>query len=128
MNRLNSKILVVDDTKGIRYVIVKLLKELGFTQIIEAENGKVAIEKITEPGGGIDLVIADIKMPEMDGLQMLQTIKALGRYSHIPIIMLSAESDKTTIVKAIDSGAKDYIIKPVEKNTLGDKINSVWTK
>jgi len=122
MASLDSKILVVDDTKGIRFVVVKLLKELGYTNIIEAENGKIALEQITAPGSNVRLIIADIKMPEMDGLQLLQTMKALGKYNHLPIIVLSAESDKTTIVKAIDYGAKDYIIKPVEKNILNEKL------
>jgi len=122
MASLDSKILVVDDTKGIRFVVIKLLKELGYTNIIEAENGKMALEKITTSGSDIKLIIADIKMPEMDGLQLLQTMKALGKYNHLPIIVLSAESDKMTIVKAIDYGAKDYIIKPVEKNVLSEKL------
>jgi len=122
MASLDSKILVVDDTKGIRFVVIKLLKELGYTNIIEAENGKMALEQITTSGSDIKLIIADIKMPEMDGLQLLQTMKALGKYNHLPIIVLSAESDKMTIVKAIDYGAKDYIIKPVEKSVLSEKL------
>lgn len=122
MASFDSKILVVDDTKGIRFVVIKLLKELGYTNIVEAENGKMALEQITISGSDLKLIIADIKMPEMDGLQLLQTMKALGKYNHVPIIVLSAESDKMTIVKAIDYGAKDYIIKPVEKSVLSEKL------
>lgn len=124
----NTKILVVDDMKGIRVLITKLLKELGYSAIHEAENGEMAYDVINkaqaaEPFG---LVICDLRMPKMDGLDLLSKLRTDQAFSKLPFVMLTAESEKENVVKAIEIGVNEYIIKPTTAPILSKKLEKVW--
>ncbi|HND85463.1 MAG TPA: response regulator [Pseudobdellovibrionaceae bacterium] len=124
----NTKILVVDDMKGIRVLITKLLKELGYATVQEAENGEMALEIISkaqtsEPFG---LIICDLRMPKMDGLDLLSKLRTDQAFAKLPFVMLTAESEKENVVKAIEIGVNEYIIKPTTAPILSKKLEKVW--
>ena len=120
------KFLVVDDFSTMRRIVRNLLKESGFTEADEAEDGVVALHKLRN--GNFDFVVSDINMPNMNGFQLLKEIKSDEKLKHIPVLMVTAEARKEDIVLAAQSGAAGYIVKPFTKATLEDKVNLILTK
>ena len=92
------KFLVVDDFSTMRRIVRNLLKELGFTNVDEAEDGAVALQKLQ--GGGFDFVVSDWNMPNMDGLTLLQRVRADAALKHLPVLMITAEAKKENIIAA----------------------------
>lgn len=121
---LNSKILIVDDMKGIRIWLQKSLNILGYTDLKEASNGEEALELLTQEK--FDLVFLDIVMPKMDGIALLKKLKADGHYNSLPIIILSAETDGQLITEVIGLGISQYIIKPATIPVLQKKMGDVF--
>jgi two-component system chemotaxis response regulator CheY len=124
-------ILVVDDSPQYRNEIVTILKELGIPNIIEAENGKQAINKIKflqDIGDKFDLIFSDINMPEMDGLSLLLSIRNEPFTSKCPVILFSTESEKNIILSALGIGITDYLIKPFDKLLAKEKIKKTLLK
>jgi len=120
------KFLVVDDFSTMRRIVRGLLKEMGCQHVAEAEDGAKALELLkTEQ---IDFVVSDINMPVMDGFGLLAAIKADERLRHLPVLMVTAEARKADIVKAAQSGAAGYIVKPFSKATLEDKVQRILNK
>ncbi|NQU64774.1 MAG: response regulator [SAR324 cluster bacterium] len=117
-------ILVVDDFLPMRTALREALTLLKFTNIDDAENGSVALEKLE--AGKFDLVISDWTMPEMNGLELLQKIKESGKHKHIPVMMVTAEAEQAIILKAIKAGAANYIVKPISVRTLMTKIEKIF--
>jgi CheY-like chemotaxis protein/ABC-type nitrate/sulfonate/bicarbonate transport system substrate-binding protein len=105
------KILIVEDARVVRKMAIKILKEIGFTAIIEAEDGQKGIERITEHSD-IDLIISDWNMPNKDGYELLKWVRSNSDYDHIPFIMATAQGEKKQIQKADEAGADGYITKP----------------
>ncbi|GAB1439894.1 chemotaxis response regulator CheY [Providencia sp.] len=118
--------LVVDDFSTMRRIVRNLLKELGFNKIEEAEDGVDALEKIR--AGSIDFVVADWNMPNMDGLELLKTIRGDDALKHIPVLMVTAEAKKENIIAAAQVGASGYVVKPFTAAILEEKLNKVFEK
>ncbi|MBS9584966.1 chemotaxis response regulator CheY [Morganella morganii] len=118
--------LVVDDFSTMRRIVRNLLKELGCNKIEEAEDGVDALEKIR--AGQIDFVVADWNMPNMDGLELLKTIRADDALKHIPVMMVTAEAKKENIIAAAQAGASGYVVKPFTAAILEEKLNKVFEK
>ena len=103
-------ILVVDDDADIRRFLVKLVQKTFRCKVEEAENGKIALDKLSEVEP--DIICLDVTMPEMDGITFIEEIKKLDNFKDTPIIMMSAISEKSTISKLLSLGIKNYILKP----------------
>ena len=120
------KFLVVDDFSTMRRIVRNLLKELGFTNVDEAEDGQVALQKLQ--AGDVDFVVTDWNMPNMDGLQLLQAIRASDALKHLPVLMITAEAKKENIIAAAQAGASGYIVKPFTGATLSEKLQKIFEK
>ena len=120
------KFLVVDDFSTMRRIVRNLLKELGFTNVDEAEDGAIALQKLQ--AGGFDFVVTDWNMPNMDGLELLKTIRADGAMSALPVLMVTAEAKKENIIAAAQAGASGYVVKPFTAATLEEKLNKIFEK
>jgi len=120
------KFLVVDDFSTMRRIVRNLLKESGYTEADEAEDGVIALNKLRN--GRFDFVVSDINMPNMNGFQLLAEIKKDANLRHLPVLMVTAEARKEDIVMAAQQGAAGYIVKPFTKATLEDKVNLILTK
>ncbi len=123
MSDKNLKFLVVDDFSTMRRIVRSLLKELGFQNVEEAEDGAIALKKLK--AGGFDFVVSDWNMPNMDGLTMLQNVRADESLKHLPVLMVTAEAKKENIIAASQAGANGYIVKPFTSATLDEKLNKI---
>lgn len=123
MSDKSMKFLVVDDFSTMRRIVRNLLKELGFTNVDEAEDGVAALQKLR--GGNFDFVISDWNMPNMDGLTLLQNIRSDEALRKLPVLMVTAEAKKENIVAAAQAGASGYVVKPFTAATLGEKVNKI---
>lgn len=122
----NIRILVVDDFPTMRRIVRNLLKELGFDNIDEAEDGAAALAKLR--GGNFAFVISDWNMPNLDGLAMLQAIRADAALASLPVLMVTAEAKKENIVAAAQAGASGYVVKPFTAATLEEKLTKIFEK
>ena len=122
----NIKILVVDDFPTMRRIIRNLLKELGFVNVEEAEDGAAGLEKAKD--GSFQFVISDWNMPNMDGLSMLQAIRADANIGKMPVLMVTAEAKKENIIAAAQACANGYVVKPFTAATLDEKIAKIFEK
>ena len=120
------KFLVVDDFSTMRRIVRNLLKESGYTEADEAEDGVVALHKLRN--GKFDFVVSDINMPNMNGFQLLTEMKKDTNLKHIPVLMVTAEARKEDIVMAAQQGASGYIVKPFTKATLEEKVSLILTQ
>jgi len=119
-------ILVVDDFPTMRRIVRSLLKELGFTNVEEAEDGQEALGKLKS--GDFEFVVSDWNMPNLDGLEMLKQIRADEAMKALPVLMVTAEAKKENIVAAAQAGANGYIVKPFTAATLEEKLNKIFEK
>lgn len=126
MSHSNTHFLVVDDFSTMRRIVRNLLKEHGFTNVSEAEDGHQALNRLQL--GGIEFVVTDWNMPNMDGLALLQAIRATPNLSHLPVLMVTAEAKKENIVAAAQAGADGYIVKPFTSGTLKEKLEKIFSK
>jgi len=120
------KFLVVDDFSTMRRIVRNLLKELGFTNVDEAEDGVVALAKLQ--AGGFDFVVSDWNMPNMDGLTLLQTVRSDPALKNLPFLMITAEAKKENIIAAAQAGASGYIVKPFTAATMNEKLVKIFEK
>lgn len=120
------RFLVVDDFSTMRRIVRNLLKELGFANVDEAEDGAVALQKLE--AGQIDFVVTDWNMPNMDGLQLLQSIRGNPQTKHLPVLMITAEAKRDNIIAAAQAGASGYIVKPFTAATLNEKLTKIFDK
>ncbi|HRP74384.1 MAG TPA: chemotaxis response regulator CheY [Rhodocyclaceae bacterium] len=126
MSDPKMKFLVVDDFSTMRRIVRNLLKELGFTNVDEAEDGVAALQKLE--AGGFDFVVTDWNMPNMDGLTLLQRIRQTPQLKHLPVLMITAEAKKENIIAAAQAGANGYIVKPFTSATLAEKLQKIFEK
>jgi len=115
------KILVVDDSATMRRIVINSLSTLGYTEIVEADNGASALKKLGQ--GGVEMIITDWNMPEMDGLEFVQTVRTGN--PHIPILMVTTNAAKDDIIQAVQAGVNNYVVKPFTPETLKAKIASI---
>lgn len=121
------KILVVDDFPTMRRIIKNLLKDLGFENVDEAEDGAQGLEKLRN-GGIFELVVSDWNMPNMDGLTMLKEIRADAALAKLPVLMVTAEAKRENIIAAAKAGASGYVVKPFTAAILEEKLNKIFEK
>ena len=126
MSDPKMKFLVVDDFSTMRRIVRNLLKELGFTNVDEAEDGQLALQKLNSLP--FDFVVTDWNMPNMDGLTLLQNIRATPSLKHLPVLMITAEAKKENIIAAAQAGASGYIVKPFTAATLSEKLEKIFEK
>lgn len=119
----NMKILVVDDFHTMRRIVINLLKQLGFSNVVEASDGKEALDKVKEDR--IDLVISDWNMPNMTGIDFLKELRADEKYKSLPFIMVTAEGKKENVIAAVHAGVSNYVVKPFNAATLKEKLIKV---
>lgn len=122
----DTNILVVDDMLTMRKLVVKSLKEMGFSNFIEASNGAEAYEKLS--AHSIQLIISDWSMPQTSGLDLLKRVRAEAKTAKIPFILVTAEAEKSQIVEAVQAGVSNYVVKPFTTETLKEKISAVAAK
>lgn len=122
----NMSILVVDDFPTMRRIVRSLLKELGFENVEEAEDGQEALTKLR--AGGFEFVVSDWNMPNLDGLEMLKEIRQDSKLSSLPVLMVTAEAKKENIIAAAQAGANGYVVKPFTAATLEEKLNKIFEK
>ena len=120
----NLKFLVVDDFSTMRRIVRNLLKELGFGNVDEAEDGNVALSKLRNDK--FDFVVSDWNMPNMTGIDLLKEIRADAGLKHLPVLMVTAEAKKENIVAAAQAGASGYVVKPFTAATLSEKLNKIF--
>lgn len=120
----NSKILVVDDFSTMRRIVRNLLKDLGFVNVHEAEDGVDALAKLRK--GNFDFVVSDWNMPNMSGIELLRAIRADAELKHLPLLMVTAEAKKENIIMAAQAGASGYVIKPFTAATLEEKLKKIF--
>ena len=123
-----TRILVADDMMTMRKLVVKTCKELGFTDITEAEDGAKAWEAVNAANPPIGLIISDWNMPNTTGLDFLKRVRADTRYGKLPFIMVTAEAEQHQVVEAVKSGVSNYVVKPFTVDQLRDKITTVYKK
>lgn len=122
--RTDLKVLVVDDSDTIRRVHRKIVLELGIKVVDEAEDGVIALKKLKTTS--YDLIILDWNMPNMLGIDVLKTIRADMTLKNTKVLMVTAEGSKENVVEAIKCGANNYIIKPFNADTVGEKIQKLF--
>jgi two-component system chemotaxis response regulator CheY len=129
IKREEFSLLVVDDFSTMRRIIAGLLRELGFRKIAEAEDGQVALRALeiaAKSGEPVHFVLSDINMPVMNGFQLLEALRAKPEADplrKLPVLLVTAEGRKEDIVRAAQLGAAGYIVKPFNKDTVGEKIH-----
>ncbi len=121
-----TKFLVVDDFSTMRRIVRNLLKELGYADVDEAEDGVQALQKLK--GEKFDFVVTDWNMPNMDGLDLLKAIRADAALSSLPVLMVTAEAKKENIIAAAQAGASGYVVKPFTAATLDEKLSKIFEK
>ncbi|MBA5873411.1 MAG: chemotaxis protein CheY [Nitrospira sp. CR1.2] len=120
----NMKILVVDDMSTMRRIVKNILKQLGFNNLEEAENGQEALTKLKADTYGF--VVSDWNMPVMMGIDMLRAIRADEKLKKIPVLMVTAEAQKENLMEAVQAGVSNYVVKPFTAETMQDKINKIF--
>ena len=121
---LGMKVLIVDDFATMRRILKNIMKQIGFSDITEADNGKNALKAMKSDK--IDLVLCDWNMPEMPGIDVLNTVRADSDLKDTPFIMVTAEAQKENILEAVKAGVSSYIVKPFTAETVEEKLQKVF--
>ncbi|MDT4330281.1 MULTISPECIES: chemotaxis response regulator CheY [Methylomonas] len=122
----NMRILVVDDFSTMRRIVKNLLKDLGFTNTVEADDGRTALPILEK--GGIDFLITDWNMPGMTGIDLLRAVRAHPSLANLPVLMVTAEAKREQIITAAQAGVNGYVIKPFTAATLKEKIEKIFER
>ncbi len=117
------KILAVDDSPTMRRIIINTLKRAGYSDVLEASDGRDALAKMKVDK--VNFVITDWNMPEMDGLAFVTALRSMSEYKSLPILMVTTRSVKDDIMEALKAGVNNYIVKPFTPDTLKEKIKQV---
>lgn len=118
------RILVVDDFTTMRRIIRNILRQLGFNNIIEADDGSTAWKVLNEDS--VDFVISDWNMPIMTGIEFLKKVRESEEFEDLPFLMVTAEAQQENIIEAVQSKVSNYIVKPFTPETLGQKIDKIF--
>ncbi|MEZ8143439.1 histidine kinase [Enterovibrio norvegicus FF-33] len=120
------KILIVDDFSTMRRIVKNLLRDLGFNNTVEADDGLTALPILKK--GGIEFVVTDWNMPGMQGIDLLKNIRADADLKHLPVLMITAEAKREQIVEAAQAGVNGYIVKPFTAATLKEKLDKIFER
>ena len=128
LNSVNKEmpILVVDDFSTMRKILRTSLKQMGFNNITEAEDGQIALDKLQS--GEFELVVSDWNMPNMMGIDLLRAVRADERLKDMPFLMVTAEGKKENVLEAAKAGVSNYIVKPFNVDSLSQKLEAVFKK
>ncbi|MCJ8332533.1 MAG: response regulator [Lentisphaeria bacterium] len=119
------RILLVDDSNTMRKIEKRVLVKMGHEDVIEAEDGKIALQKLAEYNYDISLVLLDITMPNMSGIETLKKIRSNPASQKIPVMMCTSISGQEEVMEAISAGANNYVVKPFKTDELSEKINAI---
>ncbi|MGL6172003.1 MAG: chemotaxis response regulator CheY [Vibrio sp.] len=120
------KILIVDDFSTMRRIVKNLLRDLGFNNTQEADDGLTALPMLKK--GGFDFVVTDWNMPGMQGIDLLRNIRADEQLKHLPVLMITAEAKREQIIEAAQAGVNGYIVKPFTAATLKEKLEKIFER
>ncbi len=120
----NMRVLVVDDFSTMRRIIKNILRQLGFNNIVEADDGSTGWETLNKDK--IDFVISDWNMPIMSGIELLKKVRASEEFADLPFLMVTAEAQQENIIEAVQAKVSNYIVKPFTAETLGQKIDKIF--
>lgn len=120
----NMRVLVVDDFSTMRRIIKNILRQLGFSNIVEADDGTTAWETLNKDR--IDFIIADWNMPKMTGIDLLRKVRASDEFADLPFLMVTAEGLQENIIEAVQAKVSNYIVKPFTPEILGQKIDKIF--
>jgi len=120
------KVLVVDDMSTMRRIVKNILKQIGFSDMIEAKNGQDALKKLKV--GDIGLIVSDWNMPVMQGIELLHVVRADAELKHIPFLLVIAEAQKENIIEANKAGVSNYVVKPFTAEALQGKLEKIFAK
>lgn len=123
MNEKNIKVLIVDDFATMRKVVRNLLKQVGYEDIVEAEDGVMALKALKSQK--IDVIVSDWNMPNMTGLELLKAVRADAELAKTPFLMVTAEALQDNVVAAVKAGVNNYIVKPFTAEVLNEKIKKI---
>jgi two-component system chemotaxis response regulator CheY len=118
------KVLVVDDMSTMRRILKNVLRQIGFSDIVEAENGQDALTKLK--AGGFGLVVSDWNMPVMLGIELLRAVRADTELKTIPFLMVTAEAQKENLIEAVQAGVSNYVVKPFTAEVLQGKLEKIF--
>jgi two-component system chemotaxis response regulator CheY len=121
---LNMKVLVVDDFATMRRIVKNVLKQIGFSDIVEADDGATALDVLKE--NQIDLIVSDWNMPKMTGLDLLKTVRGDESTKEIPFLMVTAEAQKDNVLQAVQAGVSNYIVKPFTADGVKEKLTQIF--
>jgi two-component system chemotaxis response regulator CheY len=122
----NMKILIVDDFSTMRRIVKNLLRDLGFSNTLEADDGLTALPMLEK--GDFDFVVTDWNMPGMQGIDLLRHIRASDNLKHLPVLMITAEAKREQIIEAAQAGVNGYIVKPFTAATLKEKLDKIFER
>ncbi len=122
------KVLVVDDMSTMRRIVKNVLKQIGFSDMVEAENGQDALNKLKAGDNGIGFIVSDWNMPVMQGIELLRAVRADPDLKHLPFLMVTAEAQKENIIEAVQAGVSNYVVKPFTAEALQVKLEKIFAK
>ncbi|HKK89913.1 MAG TPA: chemotaxis response regulator CheY [Desulfobacteraceae bacterium] len=117
------KVLIVDDFATMRRILKNILKQIGFKNLLEADDGTTALEVLEKQS--VDLVISDWNMPKMTGLELLKAVRAHERYAKVPFLMVTAEAQKQNVIEAVQAGVSNYVVKPFTAEAISEKLEKI---
>lgn len=123
---LSMKVLVVDDFAAMRRILKNVLKQIGFTNILEADDGTTALDVLKN--NKVDLIVSDWTMPKMNGLDLLKTVRSNEDTKDMPFLMVTASSQKDDVIQAVQAGVSNYIVKPFTADTVEEKLTRIFRK
>ncbi|MFH0728879.1 MAG: chemotaxis response regulator CheY [Pseudomonadota bacterium] len=121
---LSMKILIVDDFATMRRIMKNILKQIGFTNIIEADDGTTALAELQKTS--VDLIISDWNMPKMTGLDLLKAVRSSPNLKDLPFLMVTAEAQKQNVIDAVQAGVSNYVVKPFTAEAISDKLKKIF--
>ena len=117
------KVLIVDDFATMRRILKNILKQIGFKNILEADDGTTALEVLDKQA--VDLIISDWNMPKMTGLELLKSVRASVQYKKTPFLMVTAEAQKQNVIEAVQAGVSNYVVKPFTAEAISEKLAKI---
>lgn len=114
--------IVVDDSRAMRTILRRMLNDVGFDEVLEAEDGRVALDKLDAEGAPPALALVDWNMPEMNGLELVEAMRAQRRYDRTRLMMVTSETSPRLVYDALKAGADEYAMKPITREVIEDKL------
>jgi two-component system chemotaxis response regulator CheY len=123
---VKMKVLVVDDFSTMRRIVKNILKQLGFENILEADDGMSALDVLRSQS--VDFIISDWNMPRLSGMELLKAVRTSEEWKDLPFLMVTAEGQKENVIEAVKAKVSNYIVKPFTPDTLAEKIKKIFEK